>query len=91
MLQVNTDLEKYEIQGFLAKQEMMAIAQYLSFCRVQLSARPMARLGRPAVATRHPPEPGPAWGVMTTAQSGDCMHFPLRVQTALMESSKTTF
>lgn len=38
MLQVNTDLEKYEIQGFLAKQEMMAIAQYHEgFCRVQLS------------------------------------------------------
>lgn len=62
MLQVNTDLEKYEIRGFLAKREMMAIAQYLSFCRVQLSTRPMARLGRPAVAARHLREPGPALG-----------------------------
>ena len=93
MLQENRDLEEHKVQGFLAKQEMMATAQFHEdSCRIQVSTCPVAGLERPAAAMRLTAgSQSQVWGVITTAQFGDHMHFPLRTQTALMESSKTTF
>lgn len=45
MLQENRDLEEYKVQGFLAKQEMMATAQFHEdSCRIQVSTCPVAGL-----------------------------------------------
>lgn len=51
MLQVNRDLQEYKVEGFLAKQEMMATAQFhKDSCRIQVSTCPVAGLERPTAA-----------------------------------------